>query len=80
MVLLIKQSLETPLWWKGTRIDTPADVSIGLDMCKENMIELKSKDCPTDKYKLAEKLAETYMELKTKFDKRVSICQLTGDI
>lgn len=72
MVLLIKQSLETPLWWKNTRIDTPADVSIGLDMCKENMLELKSKNCPTDKYKFAEKLEEIYNELKSKQSKRIS--------
>lgn len=66
MLLLIKQSLETPLYWKETEIPTPVDLSIGLNMCKEDMKEFKSKKIPTDINQLAQLLESTYSELRAK--------------
>lgn len=67
MLLLIKQSLETPLEWHGNEISTPCDLSIGFNMNKADMKELKSKEIPTSKEMLGEKLKEVCDELsKTK--------------
>uniref|UniRef100_A0A6M3KU66 Putative DNA polymerase n=2 Tax=viral metagenome TaxID=1070528 RepID=A0A6M3KU66_9ZZZZ len=63
MLLLIKKSLETSLYWHGTEIETPADLSIGKNMCKEEMIKIKSKDIPTNVDVLADKLREVYSGL-----------------
>jgi uracil-DNA glycosylase family 4 len=63
MLLWIKQSLETPLIWHETEIKTPVDLSIGFNMCKEQMIELKSKAIPNDINLLAERLKESYDKL-----------------
>jgi len=66
IINLIKTSLETPLEWHGTKIKTPCDVAIGLNMCKDDMIELKSKEVPRDNEILADKLKEIYNELNAK--------------
>jgi len=66
ILLLIKASLEKSLFWKDTEIKTPADISIGLNMCKEEMKELKSKDVPSDVDRLADKLHLIYSDLKLK--------------
>jgi uracil-DNA glycosylase family 4 len=66
MLLLIKQSLETPLFWHGTEIKTPVDLAIGLNMCKEAMKEMKSKDIPSDIHKLADTLNNVYDSLISK--------------
>ena len=66
MILKIKQSLEIPLEWHESEIQTPADLSMGLNMCKEDMKELKSKYIPGTPALLAEKLQEMYMELRDK--------------
>ena len=63
MLLLIKRSLETPVYWHETEIATPADLSIGLNMCKEQMKELKSKDIPSNLDTFALTLKETYESL-----------------
>lgn len=63
MLLKIKNSLETPLQWHGTNIKTPVDLSIGLNMCKDLMKELKSKSIPSDEFELANKLKEIYYDL-----------------
>jgi len=60
ILLLVKKSLETPLDWHGTRIDTPADITIGFNMCKDDMIEIKSKDVPNDVDNLSDKLEGIY--------------------
>ena len=62
----IKASLETPLIWHEREIKTPVDLAIGLDMCKENMDEMKSAKIPTDPEKLAEKLQNIYFKLRSK--------------
>ncbi len=68
MLLKIKCSLETPLFWHGNEIKTPVDLSIGFNMCKDDMQELKSKDIPNNSAILAEKLKEVYDEIsKAKF-------------
>lgn len=64
ILLRIKKSFETPLVWHDREIPTPADLAIGLNMCKEMMEELKSKDIPSDEVKLAEKLQLIYNKLK----------------
>ena len=66
IVNLIKDSLETPIQYKGLRIDTPADVAIGLNMCKKDMLEIKSKDVSSDNSKLADQIKGTYNRLKGK--------------
>jgi DNA polymerase I-like protein with 3'-5' exonuclease and polymerase domains len=66
MLLLMKKSIETPLIWHDTEIITPTDLSIGFDMCKENMEEIKSKYIPSDITKLAEVLQTTYFKLRSK--------------
>lgn len=64
MLLLIKKSLEQPLFWHGTKIETPADLSIGLNMYKDDMKELKSKEIPSGEIDLANKLKEIYESIK----------------
>jgi len=64
MLLLIKQSLEQPIYWHGTEIATPCDLSIGKCMCKDNMIELKSKEIPSDNESLVTKLKTIYNTIK----------------
>ena len=63
LIALIKDSLEQPLYWNDTKVDTPCDVAVGLNMCKEDMIEMKSKDVPSSEMNLAVKLSEVYDEL-----------------
>ena len=65
---LIKTSLEQPLKYKSILINTPADIAIGLNMCKDEMIELKSKDVPQDENTFAIKLESTYNKLRSKQD------------
>ena len=60
MISLIKDSLETPLEWHGTEIKTPCDVAIGLNMCKDDMMELKSKEVPGNINLFADKIKEVY--------------------
>jgi uracil-DNA glycosylase family 4 len=64
ILLNIKQHLEIPLEWHGREIQTPADLAIGFNMCKECMIELKHKTFPMDEVKLADKLKEVYDALQ----------------
>jgi len=64
MLLLIKQSLETPLIWHDREIPTPVDLAIGFNLYKEQMIELKSKDIPSNEEKLAERLHFIYNKLR----------------
>jgi uracil-DNA glycosylase family 4 len=60
MLLDIKQSLEQPLHWHEREIKTPADIAIGLNMCKDQMVELKSKQVPGTPELLADKLEEVH--------------------
>uniref|UniRef100_A0A6H1ZBX2 Putative DNA polymerase n=1 Tax=viral metagenome TaxID=1070528 RepID=A0A6H1ZBX2_9ZZZZ len=64
MLLSIKQSLEQPLFWHESEIPTPCDLSIGTNMCKESMKELKSKEIPSNPNILADKLKEIYEGLR----------------
>lgn len=59
----VKKSLETPLTWHESEFETPVDLAIGLNMCKEEMIELKSKQIPQSEEQLAIKLKEIYNDL-----------------
>ena len=65
ILLRIKDSLETPLIWHKREIPTPVDLAIGLNMCKEMMEELKSKEIPSDEEKLADKLQLIYNKLRS---------------
>lgn len=60
MILMIKNSLEQSLFWHDREIKTPVDLSIGLNMCKDDMKEIKSKNIPASPELLAEKLKESY--------------------
>lgn len=66
MLLKIKDSLETPLYWKGLEIKTPVDLSIGFNMYKKDMKELKGKDIPNDVELFSKKLKEIHDGLKNK--------------
>ena len=66
MHLSIKKSLEIPLSWHGNKIETPADLSMGLNMFKKEMIEFKHKDIPNDEEALAKLLEESYHKLVNK--------------
>jgi DNA polymerase-1 len=63
MISLIKDSLETSLYWHERELKTPSDLAIGFNMCKEEMIEIKSKDIPSNEYHLATKLREVHNDL-----------------
>jgi uracil-DNA glycosylase family 4 len=63
MLLQIKNSLETPMEWNGREIKTPVDLAIGLNMCKDQMSEIKSKYIPNSETELADKLKEVYEKL-----------------
>jgi DNA polymerase-1 len=60
MILKIKRSLESPLYWHEREFPTPADLSIGVNMCKTEMTEIKSKNIPNNPKLLAEKIKEFY--------------------
>jgi DNA polymerase I-like protein with 3'-5' exonuclease and polymerase domains len=66
MLLKIKNSLETPLEWHGRVIPTPVDLATGFNMCKEDMIEMKSAKIPSDVNLLADRLQENYNKLTLK--------------
>ena len=63
ILLKIKKSLETPMYWRDTKIVVPADLSIGKNMCKEEMKELKSKEIPEDITSLADRLESIHHDL-----------------
>jgi len=46
--------------WHDTEFVVPADLSIGKNMCKEEMKELKSKQIPSSPEALADKLKDIY--------------------
>jgi len=64
ILIRIKNSLETPMYWRSTKIKVPADLCIGFNMCKDEMVELKSRNIPNDMITLANKLEEIYHSLK----------------
>jgi hypothetical protein len=66
ILLKIKHSLETPINWNDLSINTPVDLAIGFNMCKEEMKELKSKDFPNTTNALAERLEAIYGSLREK--------------
>ena len=61
---LIKQSLDKTIYWHGTPIPIPVDLTIGVNMFKNQSKELKSKTFPSDLNQLAQNLATYYDELK----------------
>lgn len=63
MLMLIKESLEQPLYWHESEIETPVDLCIGLNMYKEEMVEIKHKQFPSSIEKLADKLKEVYDDI-----------------
>ena len=63
MILLIKNSLEIPLTWHDTKIPTPADLSIGYNMCKDDMVEFKSKKIPNNEEDLVELISNSWNDL-----------------
>ncbi len=64
ILLAIQKSLEQPMYWRNTKIVVPADLSIGMNMCKDEMKEIKSKDIPQDITTLADKLEKTWTDLR----------------
>jgi hypothetical protein len=66
MLHQIKASLETPLRIGNLNVATPCDLSIGLNMCKEEMVELKSLQIPDNENDFAERLEEIYGTIREK--------------
>jgi DNA polymerase-1 len=56
---LIKAKLEEPFEWHSRRISIPADISVGLNLYKKQMVEFKSKDNLSE-----ETLIEAYTNVK----------------
>ena len=52
----IKKSLEKTIHWRSMDIETPADLSIGFNMYKKEMIEFKHKNFPSTPENLAEEI------------------------
>lgn len=65
IILKIKKSLEQPMYWRDTKIVVPADLAIGMNMCKDEMKEFKSAQIPNDFIALADKLEGVYAKLST---------------
>ena len=63
MIKAIKESLEIPLRWRGREFVVPTDVSFGLTLNKEDGIEIKAKNFPSDISTLANTLRDTYQQL-----------------
>ena len=66
MIKKIINNLQIPLQYHSRKIPTPADLSIGLNMRKDEMIEIKSKDMPDNPITLAKKLEQSYEELRSR--------------
>ena len=64
IILRIKKSLERTIYWHNTPIPLPADLSIGFNMYKKQMAEIKSNAMPTSTAALADKLEAIYGKLK----------------
>lgn len=63
ILLKIRASLSKKLVWNNREFDAPVDLTIGLNLCKEEGIEMKYKETPTNPTILAEKLHTSYNEL-----------------
>lgn len=68
MIIRLKSSLETPLVWHDREFVVPVDVTMGLNMCKDDGVELKHKDFPPSVAALAEKLKTSYEKLRREHD------------
>lgn len=66
MIKRIKDSLETPLVWRGREFTVPADLTMGLTLRGEDGIEVKSKDYIEDNDRMGNFLWESYCKLKIK--------------
>jgi DNA polymerase I-like protein with 3'-5' exonuclease and polymerase domains len=64
IIKYIKDSLERPLKWHDREFKVPADTSIGLNMFKKHMKEIKSRDFPYSLSDLSKTLEETYYSIK----------------
>ena len=62
-ILELKTALETPYSWKGITFASPADLAIGKNMCKEDMIEIKSRYIPDTVEELSTLLESKHSEL-----------------
>lgn len=69
MLIRIKNNLEKPLRWKGREFVVPVDLLIGLNMCKEDGVEIKAKEFPNNASLLANKLSIIHNNLKSNVSK-----------
>ena len=44
-ILLIKQSLESPIQWHNTKFTIPVGLEVGVSMSKKDMVEVKNAEC-----------------------------------
>jgi len=63
MIKTIKESLETPLAWRDREFTVPADTTFGLTLNKNDGIEMKAKNFPSDISELSTKISEVYQQL-----------------
>lgn len=62
-ILLIKQSLESPITWKGTSFSIPVSLEVGVNMNKKQMKEVNLNEYSTVAG-LARRLSELHLELR----------------
>jgi len=63
MLKKIKDSLETPLVWRDREFVVPVDLTISKNLCKEEGVEIKSKDFPSSVEELAKRLEGSWTRL-----------------
>lgn len=62
-ILLIKQSLESPITWKGASFSIPVSLEVGVNMNKKQMKEVNLNEYSTVAG-LARRLSELHLELR----------------
>jgi hypothetical protein len=62
-LILIKNSLETPLSWRGSEFSIPISLEVGMNLNKKGMVEV-SRDEFSSVERLARKLSDIYYEFR----------------
>lgn len=62
-LMLLRDSLQTPLTWRGTSFSIPADISVGTSFSKSDMMEVKGEDT-TSVERLARRLYAIYEKFR----------------
>jgi len=60
MLLSIKKSMETPMTWGATTFTVPVDISMGINLCKEDGKDFKHNKIPSTPNEFAKELETAY--------------------